>query len=31
MMSLAVNSYRRGATYFFAVVTFMLGAAFLAL
>src|ERR1700722_11923919 len=31
MMSLAVNSYRRGATYFFAVVTFMLGAVFLAL
>jgi cytochrome o ubiquinol oxidase subunit III len=31
MMSLAVNSYRRGATYFFAVVTFVLGAAFLAL
>jgi cytochrome o ubiquinol oxidase subunit III len=31
MMSLAVNSYRRGATYFFAVVTFVLGAAFLIL
>jgi cytochrome o ubiquinol oxidase subunit 3 len=31
MMSLAVNSYRRGATYFFAVVTFVLGAAFLTL
>jgi cytochrome o ubiquinol oxidase subunit III len=31
MMSLAVNSRRRSATYFFAVVTFVLGAAFLAL
>jgi cytochrome o ubiquinol oxidase subunit III len=31
MMSLAVNSYRRGATYFFAAVTFLLGAAFLGL
>jgi cytochrome o ubiquinol oxidase subunit III len=31
MMSLAVNARRRAATYFFAVVTFMLGAAFLAL
>jgi cytochrome o ubiquinol oxidase subunit III len=31
MMSLAVNSYRRGATYFFAVVTFVLGATFLTL
>ena len=31
LMSLAVNSRRRGATYFFAVMTFVLGAAFLAL
>jgi cytochrome o ubiquinol oxidase subunit 3 len=31
LMSLAVNARRRGATYFFAVVTFALGAAFLAL
>jgi len=31
MMSLAINSRRRLATYFFAAVTFMLGAAFLAL
>src|SRR5712664_2853637 len=29
MMSLAVNSRRRVVTYFFAVVTFLLGAAFL--
>jgi cytochrome o ubiquinol oxidase subunit 3 len=29
LMSLAVNSRRRAATYFFAVVTFLLGAAFL--
>jgi cytochrome o ubiquinol oxidase subunit III len=31
LMSLAINSQRRAATYFFAAVTFMLGAAFLAL
>jgi len=31
LMSLAVGSRRRAATYFFAVVTFVLGAAFLAL
>jgi cytochrome o ubiquinol oxidase subunit III len=31
MMTLAISSYRRGATYLFAVVTFLLGAAFLAL
>ena len=31
LMSLAVNARRRVATYFFAVVTFVLGAAFLAL
>ena len=31
LMSLAINSRRRGATYFWAVVTFVLGAAFLAL
>ena len=31
LMSLAVNARRRAATYLFAVVTFMLGAAFLAL
>ena len=31
MMSLAVNARRRDATYFFAMVTFVLGAAFLAL
>jgi cytochrome o ubiquinol oxidase subunit 3 len=31
MMSLAVGSRRRAATYFFALVTFVLGAAFLAL
>ena len=31
MMSLAVGSRRRAATYFFAAVTFVLGAAFLAL
>jgi cytochrome o ubiquinol oxidase subunit 3 len=31
LMSLAVNSGRRGATYFFALFTFTLGAAFLAL
>jgi cytochrome o ubiquinol oxidase subunit 3 len=31
LMSLAVNARRRGAIYVFAVVTFMLGAAFLAL
>ena len=31
MMSLAIGSRRRAATYFFAVVTFVLGAAFLAL
>lgn len=31
LMSLAVNSRRRGAAYFFAMVTFMLGAAFLGL
>jgi cytochrome o ubiquinol oxidase subunit 3 len=31
LMSLAVGSRRRAATYFFAVVTFILGAAFLAL
>ena len=31
LMSLAVSSRRRGATYFFAGVTFVLGAAFLAL
>jgi cytochrome o ubiquinol oxidase subunit 3 len=31
LMSLAVNARRRGATYFFALVTFVLGAAFLAL
>jgi cytochrome o ubiquinol oxidase subunit III len=31
LMSLAVNSRRRAATYFFAVVTFVLGAAFLTL
>jgi cytochrome o ubiquinol oxidase subunit III len=31
LMSLAVNSQRRAGTYFFAMVTFMLGAAFLAL
>ena len=31
MMSLAVGSRRRDATYFFAAVTFVLGAAFLAL
>src|SRR4249920_2954394 len=31
LMSLAINSRRRLATYFFAVVTFVLGAAFLAL
>src|SRR6266852_5026739 len=30
LMSLTVNSRRRAGTYFFAVVTFMLGAAFLA-
>jgi cytochrome o ubiquinol oxidase subunit III len=30
-MSLAINSRRRAATYFFAAVTFVLGAAFLAL
>src|SRR5260221_2388607 len=30
-MSLSVNSRRRTATYFFALVTFVLGAAFLAL
>ena len=29
MMTLAVNARRRGGTYFFAVVTFLLGAAFL--
>jgi len=29
LMSLAVNSRRRAATYFFAVITFLLGAAFL--
>jgi cytochrome o ubiquinol oxidase subunit III len=31
LMSLAVNVRRRGTTYFFALVTFVLGAAFLAL
>jgi len=31
LMSLSVNARRRDATYFFAIVTFMLGAAFLAL
>jgi cytochrome o ubiquinol oxidase subunit 3 len=31
LMSLAIGSRRRAATYFFAVVTFILGAAFLAL
>ena len=31
LMSLAIGSRRRAATYFFAVVTFVLGAAFLAL
>jgi cytochrome o ubiquinol oxidase subunit 3 len=31
MMSLAVNARRRGATYFFALLTFVLGAAFLTL
>ena len=31
LMSLAVNVRRRGATYFFALVTFVLGAAFLTL
>jgi cytochrome o ubiquinol oxidase subunit 3 len=31
LMSLAVNARRRGTTYFFALVTFVLGAAFLAL
>src|SRR5438093_3377318 len=31
LMSLAVNSRRRAETYFFALVTFVLGAAFLAL
>jgi cytochrome o ubiquinol oxidase subunit III len=31
LMSLAVNSRRRAATYFFAVITFVLGAAFLSL
>ena len=31
LMSLAVNSRRRAATYFFAAVTFVLGAAFLSL
>ena len=31
LMSLSVNARRRDATYFFATVTFMLGAAFLAL
>jgi cytochrome o ubiquinol oxidase subunit III len=31
MMSLAIGSRRRGTTYFFALVTFVLGAAFLAL
>src|ERR1700749_2540023 len=31
LMSLSVNLRRRAATYFFAVITFMLGVAFLAL
>ncbi len=31
LMSLALNARRRGTTYFFALVTFVLGAAFLAL
>jgi cytochrome o ubiquinol oxidase subunit 3 len=31
MMALAIGSRRRGATYFFALITFLLGAAFLAL
>ena len=31
LMSVAVNSQRRGATYFFAAVTFVLGAVFLTL
>src|ERR1700748_1647300 len=31
LLSLAVNARRRGATYFFALVTFVLGATFVAL
>src|SRR4029453_16602755 len=31
LMSLAINSRRRGATYFWALITFLLGAAFLVL